>query len=71
MKVVKVRTTCIATVEEEWLLAVTDEQAAQALAEPKTALDLLDLEDVLVLHVENTDVRDEEDRDVVEVRVSA
>ena len=59
-----VRTRCIATVEERWLIRVTEEQAARLRANPETFEDLLVQEEIEVIESANTDVYGEEDREV-------
>lgn len=73
MKALEITTICTATVEERWVVIVDDETAAEIIAEPYIALDAFadNLEAGRfsnVVHVENTAVRDEENRDVTEVR---
>lgn len=70
MRVLRIKTVCTAAVEEEWIVLVDDETADILLDEPMRALDALSGNELNcdVVDVKNTDVRDEEDREVLEVR---
>jgi hypothetical protein len=61
----RVRTLCTATVEEVWTLSVSPVVAARAAACAEEALSLLTSDGVV--SVENTDIRGEVDRVVLDV----
>lgn len=66
-QIVIVRTRAQATIEEEWVVRLTNHQAWRLKREPSLFDHLVSLETTGIISVTNKEVYDEENREVVDV----